>query len=143
VSVYIFFCASHPVVSHQSAQRPYAPGDWPDVEIFRNGLKLELDEGEWVEADNGYSAEAPEYVKCPNGFGRLEEEDAMRKRVDARHETINRKIKHWNCLVNPFKGKGLDRIESHGALFRACAVVTQVAMELGVGELYILGDDYE
>jgi hypothetical protein len=123
--------------------RPFAPGDWPDIEIFKIGLKEQLMEGERVEADDGYIGEAPEYVKCPAGFTRPEEESAMRKRVDGRHETINKKIKHWACLVNPFKGKRDDRIEKHSQLFRVCVVATQVAMELGIGELYEVGDDYE
>ena len=130
----------------ESTLRPYPPGDWNDLEIFRVGLLLQLDEGERVEADNVYEGEAPEHVKCPNGFTRPEEEKDMRKRADGRHETINNKIKHWNCLVNPFKGKGENQIESHSTLFRACTVVTQVGLELGVGEMYELDDgseDYE
>jgi hypothetical protein len=102
-----------------------------------------LAEGERVEADNIYVGEAPEYVKCPNGFTRPEEEEDMRKRVDGRHETVNKRIKHWNCLVNPFKGKGENKIESHSTLFRACTVATQVGLELGVGELFEVGDEYE
>ena len=129
-----------------SALRPYAPGDWNDVEIFRAGLKHKLDEGERVEADDGYVGESPRFVKCPKGFTRPLQEQAMRMRVDGRQETINKKIKHWNCLVYPFKGKAPNQIANHSALFRACAVATQVGMELGVGELYVLdkdGEDYE
>jgi hypothetical protein len=122
--------------------RPYAPGDWNDLEIFRVGLKLQLDEGERVEADDICVGEAPEFVKCPCGFTRPEEEKDMRKRVDGRHETINNKIKHWKCLVNPFKSKE-DKVAKHSSLFRACAVATQVGLELGIGELFVVGDDYE
>ncbi len=123
--------------------RPYPPGDWNDLEIFRAGLKHQLDEGERVEADDIYVGEAPTYVKCAKCFTRPEEEEAMRQRVDGRHETINRKIKHWNCLVFPFKSKGAKKVASHSTLFRACAVVTQVGLELGFGELFETGDDYK
>jgi hypothetical protein len=95
-----------------------------------------LDEGERVEADDAYAVEVPRYLKCPKSFPRPEEEKAMRLRVQGRHETINKKIKHWNCLVNPFKGKAPNQVKTHSAFFHACAVVTQVTMELGVGELY-------
>jgi hypothetical protein len=132
-----------PIASAPAPHRPYPPGDWNDLEIFRSGLKHELDEGERVEADDIYVGEAPEFVKCPNGFTRPEDEKAIRMRVDGRHETINKKIKHWNCLVNKFKGKGKDKIASHSDLFRACAVVTQVALELGFGELFEVGDGYD
>lgn len=129
----------------KSALRPYAPGDWNDLAIFRVGLKHILDKGERVEADDGYVGEAPKFVKCPKGFTRPLEEQAMRKRVDGRHETINNKIKHWKCLVNPFKSTA-NQIANHSSLFRACAVATQVGLELGIGELYVLdkdGEDYE
>ncbi len=39
-------------------------------------------EGERIKAEDGYIGEAPEYVKCPAGFTRPEEELVMRKRVD-------------------------------------------------------------
>jgi hypothetical protein len=45
-------------------------------------------------------------------------------------------------LVNPFKGKGDNQILKHSQLFWVYAVVAQVAMELGVGELYEV-DNYE
>ena len=71
-----------------SILRPYAPGDWNDLEIFRVGLKLQLDEGERVEADDIYGGEAPAYVKWPSGFTRPQEEKEMRKRVDGENTII-------------------------------------------------------
>ena len=44
---------------------PFLPGDNPDIQVFRQGLIDMLEEGEQVEADNGYIGEAPTYVKCP------------------------------------------------------------------------------
>jgi hypothetical protein len=47
----------------------------------------------------------------------------------AKYEVINKKIKHsWNCLVNPFKGTGNDKIENHSDLFCTCVVMTDVVM---------------
>jgi hypothetical protein len=84
-------------------------------------------------------------VKCTCGFTRPTEEDkAIRKRVkDGHHEMINKKTKHWNCLVNPFKGNGDNKLANHNTLFQTCTMMTQVIMELGVGELFKVGDDYE
>ena len=44
---------------------PFPCGDWPDIVIFRSSLISFLDEGERVEADDGYVGEAPMYIKCP------------------------------------------------------------------------------
>lgn len=128
-----------------SALRPYPPppGDWNDLEIFEVGLKPQLDEGKRVEANNIHTGEAPRHIKCPNGSTRPKEDKAMRKRVDSHHETINKRIKHWNCLVFPFEGKGDNKVASHGALFCACVVATQVGLELGIGELFAVGDDWK
>jgi hypothetical protein len=113
--------------------------------ILQEDIVKKLDEGERVEADDICECLAPEFVKCPKGFTRPENEKAMRRRADGRHGTVNERIKHFNCLVNPFKGKGAanEKTERHSNLFRSCCVSTQVAMELGIGELYQLGDDYK
>jgi hypothetical protein len=113
--------------------------------IILEDLIGNLEDGERVEADNIYQCHAPQFVKCPSCFTRPEEEADMRKRVGGRQEVINRKIKHFDCLVKKFKGKGTaaEKIENHSNLFRSCCVATQVAMELGVGELYLLGDEYK
>jgi hypothetical protein len=55
---------------------------------------------------------------------------------------INKRIKHFNYLVNPFKSKGDDKIEKNNALFCACAMVTQISMEFGIRALYEIGDKY-
>ena len=44
---------------------PYEPGVWNDIAIFRDGIMHHLEDGERVEADDGYLGEAPKYVKCP------------------------------------------------------------------------------
>jgi hypothetical protein len=113
--------------------------------ILQEDIIDKLDEGERVEADNICECSAPQLVKCPKGFTRPEKEKEMRGRAGGRHETVNERINHFNCLVNPFKGKGTadSEIERHSNLFRSCCVTTQVAMELGIGELHQIGDDYE
>ena len=43
---------------------PYPCKDWPDINIFRDGLMKELELGERVEADDGYVGERPYLTKC-------------------------------------------------------------------------------
>ena len=44
---------------------------WPDIKIFRDSLITFLEDGERVEADDGYIGEAPDKVKCPASFVNL------------------------------------------------------------------------
>jgi hypothetical protein len=119
---------------------PYAPGDWNDIESFRHGLLHELEEGERCEGDDGYIGEAPRYIKCPAGIGRPDDEIDMRLRVQGRHETINKRLKFFQCLLVAYKGKGTSKIEDHGQFFDAVCVITQVSMELGINQLYDIGE---
>jgi len=117
---------------------PFCPGDWNDLEIFRSSLINQLETGERVEADNGYVGEAPKYVVCPASITTKIEELALMRRVEGRHEVLNKHIKNWKCMKGPFhvKGTPFEKMEKHSSLFRSCTVVTQVAMQMGVGELY-------
>ena len=122
---------------------PYAPGDFNDLQIFRLALKHMLEDNERLEADDIYVAEAPEFIRCPACITANEEESDARKCVGGRIETLMNRVKHWNCLKKTFKGKGdmADKVNRHSKMFRFCMVITQVSMELGVGELYKV--DYE
>ena len=117
---------------------PFCPGDWNDLEIFRLNLKNQLEVGERIEADDGYVGEAPVFVVCPASCTVQEESLSLMKRVEGRHEAMNRHVKNWKCLKGNFEVKGspLEKMEKHSALFRSCAIVKQVAMQMGVGELY-------
>jgi len=117
---------------------PFCPGDWNDLEIFRLNLMNQLEVGERIEADNGYVGEAPVYVVCPASCTSTEPSLAMMKRVEGRHEAMNRHLKNWKCMKGNFdvKGSPVEKMEMHGNLFRACAIVKQVAMQMGIGELY-------
>ena len=116
---------------------PFAPGDYDDLSIFRLGLKHMLQDGKRGEADDAYLAEAPSKVKCPGMFADIsEEEEALRSRIGGRIETINNRVKHFGCLSKVFVGRGQDRAGQHGILFRACIISCQIAMDIGIGELY-------
>ena len=77
---------------------PFPCGKYPDITIFRNGLRHFLDPFERVEADDGYIGEAPYHVKCPKCAANPEENRRMQGLVRARHETLNGRFKAWEIL---------------------------------------------
>ena len=126
---------------------PYLPGEMNDLSIFRAELKWMLDAGEQVEADDIYVGESPEFVKCQASLACIgnEESQSMRRRAQGRIEGLMGHMANWNCLDKPFKGHGSpeERIEKHGKMFYACAVIKQISMEMGFNELWSLGDAYD
>lgn len=106
---------------------PFRPGEYNDLDIFRAGLIHNLDHGERVEADDGYIGECPTHCKCPGALTVLPQQQRMRARLRMRHESINEKIKNFQCLVKIFK-HGLDK---HSHCFHAAVVITQIALSGG------------
>lgn len=102
---------------------PFACGDYPDIKIFRIALKHDLDEGERVEADAGYVGEAS--IKAPGPLYTDKEYVGMRRRAAQRHETVNGRLKIFNCLNEKFR----HGVAKHAICFRAIAVLTQLAIE--------------
>ena len=75
-----------------------------DYQIFKTaGLLDQLDDGERVEADDGYKAGDPEFVKTPSGIYHPKERKVVRNRVMARQETINKQNKQWGNLSQVFR----------------------------------------
>ena len=103
---------------------PYPCGRFNDITIFRNALLSELSPNERVEADDGYIGEAPKHVKCPRHITNPEETKFMQQRVRNRQESINNRFKFFDILAVPFR----HDIMRHGTVFRAVAVVCQVAI---------------
>jgi hypothetical protein len=109
---------------------PYPCGEWADVKIFRDCLKHSLETNERVEADDGYIGEEPITCKTPGGFcSRSEGEKAKeaRSRLRSRHETINSRCKVFEILHQEYRHSVFD----HAFVFRAVAVLVQVAIENG------------
>ena len=70
---------------------PFPCGKMNDYQIFKTaGLLDQLDDGERVEADDGYKAGDPEFVKTPSGIYHPKERKVVRNRVMAREETIKK-----------------------------------------------------
>ena len=83
-----------------------------------------LDDGERVEADDGYRGEYPRHCKIPDPLD-SESTARMRQRVMQRHETVNKRLKNFGCLKQVFR----HNLIFHSACFRAAVVVTQMAFD--------------
>ena len=107
-------------------QGPYPAGKFTDIMIFNKVLTNFLDPGERVEADKGYAGH-PDKIKCPANPANPPENRAMQGRVRACHETLNGRLKTWGILSQVFR----HNILRHGEVLRACAVLTQLAIDDG------------
>ena len=106
---------------------PFECGLWPDINIFRSALMLELEDGERVEAYDGYVGEAPKHIKCPQYFCNPEETEFMQQRICNRHESVNKRFKQFGILKQVYH----HDLSDHADVFRAIAVITEIAIENG------------
>ena len=80
---------------------PFPAGDFPDLEVFRLGLKDELMRGGKVETDEGYRG-ADFCICTPSDYEGNTTWRIMKGQARARHETINRNLKEFNVLRDTF-----------------------------------------
>ena len=114
---------------------PYRAGKYHDLTIFRiGGLKQLLQEcGEKAEADKGYRGE-PDTIELPDdGIVDQYHEKAL---IRSRHETINGKIKNWQCMNTVFR----HDIHLHGTFF--IAVCTIINIQIMSGEKMVFQVEY-
>jgi hypothetical protein len=104
---------------------PFPCGAWPDLKIFRSALKQALAPGEKVEADNGYPGKRGT-VRTANDYVSQVDKKA-KQRARARHETVNRRLKQFNCLKAVYRH---DQ-DKHWMVFTAVAVCTQLSFDYG------------
>lgn len=98
---------------------PFQCGTMNDLSIFRQGMKLQLDDGERVIADSGYrdtSCITPDEAYLLPG--------RIHSRLRARHETVNARLKDFNVLFKRFR----HDVAFHGPCFHAVANVTQLML---------------
>lgn len=117
---------------------PFPPGRYPDIKIFRNGLKQKLiDAGERCEADAGYRGE-PLTVELPDEgyFHAGEAQKLLKQRIRSRHETVNARFKKFGCLNQRFRHK----LEYHRICFNAVVVLTQIGLQYGNDILFQIED---
>lgn len=104
---------------------PFPCGSFPDITIFRAGLKYQLCNGERVEADKGYRGE-PLHISTPNDH-RTAEEKLSKDHARARHEHINGRLKQFSILDRTFRHSVLK----HADVFWSVAVITQLSLLYG------------
>ena len=78
-----------------------------------------------MEADDGYAAGDPEWVKTQSSALHIDKE--AWNNVRARQEVVNKRLKQWNILCHAFR----HNIVHHGDLFHAVAVITQLSFDYG------------
>lgn len=106
---------------------PHLPGVRNDIKVFREGglKELLIAAGEKAEADDGYVGER-NTIRHPAVFNSSEDYKA-KKRVRARHETVNRRFKFFNCLHNTYR----HDFGTHAYCFMAVVVLVQLSFENG------------
>jgi hypothetical protein len=96
---------------------PFPPGQFNNLQDFSQGLKDKIPVGKQSIADDGYKGEA-ECISTKNKFD---------PREIAWHETLNKRIKIFNCLTPKF----CNCVTMHKVVFGAVCVITIYKMENG------------
>ena len=103
---------------------PYPAGMMPDTKIFDRDLRWMIDSTEKIVADKGYRG-------LINVLTPLNAKDEKHKKqmalARARHETVNRRFKQWQCLQQRWRH---DR-NKHKEVFIAVASLTQIEIVNG------------
>lgn len=100
------------------ANGPYPCGSYPDIKIFNDQLVHLLEPNELVLCDKGYSG-----PHCIHNLGH--NDNNLSGTLLARHETVNRRLKHFNILANRFR----HRLELHSICFHAVLNLTELMLE--------------
>ena len=110
---------------------PFPAGDFPDSEIFMLGLANELQEGERVEVDEGYTGDMP--IRPKSDYGGKDEWKWMKGKARARHECINRMFKQFGILGQKFRHSR----HKHGDVLLAVAAIVQNEIKDGRGTFQV------
>jgi hypothetical protein len=103
---------------------PYACGRYPDLRIARDKIIFLLRVGEKIVADGGYR-DGGDFMETPTGFNNPDQR--MKKLARARHETVNCRLKRFNILRKLYR----HDLQTHGRVFHAIAIITQIGIEAG------------
>lgn len=96
---------------------PFPCGQYPDLSIFRMRMKQLLLPGERTVADNGYRDPA---CAIPEQFSG----DSTHKRIRARHEIVNWRLKKFFVLSHKFR----HDLSRHSACFHAIAELAKLEL---------------
>lgn len=98
----------------------YPCGLYPDLKLAREAYTLSVNPGEKTVADSIYSD--PVYFIRKTSLN-----IKLHDRIMARHETVNKRMKQFKILKNPFR----NALEKHPIVFLAVANLTQLMIENG------------
>lgn len=102
---------------------PFPCGEHSDVKIFKAGMKLCLDDNEYVVADGGHSD-----ARCRK-FGNMQSQTRFFGIVRARAETVSSRLKKCDVLSQTFR----HSLCLHSSCFNAVANIAQVVLENSEG----------
>ena len=108
---------------------PYLCGQKNDLSIFRGGLKTCLEDGERVEADDGYRADDPISCRTRTGISSMysdEEQKGVRNTVRARQETAHKRMKQFGSLSGIFR----HDLDLHSNFVYAVTTFTKINFEI-------------
>jgi len=109
---------------------PYQAADG-DKEIYMSKLKKKMPKGKKAVADRGYKCqETGEKTLSIRNSEDTEAVKAFKRRVRARHENFNARLKAFKILDSSFRAKK-ERLKKHKAAFEAVCVLCQYDMENG------------
>lgn len=91
-------------------------GEWSDLKLARD-FYVQVVQNEITLADRGYRDS--QFFKQP--------ENPFEKRLLARHETFNGRLKNFNILCNRFR----HPLKKHPKVFHACVNILQVSIDKG------------
>lgn len=117
-------------VSLEESRIVWFSGPWPagtsDITIFNKpgGLKSKLKNGNMGVADNGY----PSRKLAKPSSKDLDDVRKFKAIARARHETVNKRLKVFQSLVQRFRHSPADK---HELIFSSVCVIVQYQMELG------------
>jgi hypothetical protein len=97
-------------------------GSWPDLVLARDLYTSMVEDGEMTVADEGYN-DVNFFIFPANN----PDSAALQKRIMARHETINRRLKLFKVLKEPFR----HELTLHPKCFYAVANITQLMLVNG------------
>ena len=96
---------------------PFPCGNYPDVKIFKETMVSKLNIDELVIADRGYK-----HAKCVYSLAGFE---SLSSSLRARHEVVNRRLKHFSVLRTVFR----HDLSVHSMCFHAVANITQLMIK--------------
>ena len=104
---------------------PFRAGRWPDTKIFKRGLRQVLNPlGEKTIADAGYRG-LQNWIQAKGDRFLSPRTRRFNDRARARHETVNRRVKQFDCLSQRWR----HPLHKHEAMFMAVVCLTNIQLQ--------------